>query len=114
MRLGSLMNTIQVSHLVPIRSSLSAMKLARMRLRRLSSDRAKIQRLLQVPRAIHRKNIPPPPTRHDQLADHSFGHLFEQAEETHLQSHKEMRSWTEILRCDVPGRPQILDCMWIY
>ena len=77
-------------------------------------DRAKIQRLLQVPRAIHKKDIMPPPTRHDQLADHPFGHLFEQAEETHLQSHKEMRSWTEILRSDVPGRPQILDCMWVY
>ena len=28
--------------------------------------------------------------------------------------HKEMRSWTEIIRCEVLGRPQNLDCMWAY
>ena len=62
-------------------------------------DRAKLQRLLQSPRAkLHRKDLPPLPTRHHELSDHPLGHLFEQAELDHLQSHEEMKSWIEVNR----------------
>ena len=74
-------------------------------------DRAKLQRLLLTPRALHRKNLPPAPTRHDQLQDHPMGHLFEQAEEDHLKSHHEMKSWIEIQRSSIPKKQQILDCI---
>ena len=48
-------------------------------------DRAKIQRLLQSPKQwLHHRDIPPPPTRHHELADHLLGHLFEQAKLDHL------------------------------
>jgi hypothetical protein len=77
-------------------------------------DRAKLQRLLQIPRSIHRRNLPTPPTRHDQLQEHQMGHLFEQAEEEHLKSHQDMKSWSEILCSSVPKKQQILDCMWVY
>ena len=55
-------------------------------------DCAKLQRLLLTPRALHRRNLPPEPTRHDQLQDHPMGQLFEQAEEDHLKSYYEMKS----------------------
>ena len=77
-------------------------------------DRAKLQRLLQKPRSFYRRDLPTPPTRHDQLQEHPMGHLFEQAEEEHLKSHRDMKSWSEILRSSVPKKQQILDCMWVY
>jgi len=77
-------------------------------------DRAKLQRLLLTPRALHRRNLPPEPTRHDQLQDHPMGQLFEQAEEDHLKSHHEMKSWIEVQRSSIPKKQQILDCMWVY
>jgi len=78
-------------------------------------DRAKILRLLQSPKPrIHRRNLPAPPTRHHELADHPMGHLFEQAELDHLKSHADMQSWTEILRSSIPKKLQVLDCMWVY
>ena len=79
-------------------------------------DRAKIQRLLQSPKpTLHRKDLPPLPTRHHELEDHPLGHLFEQAELDHLQSHEEMKSWIEVNRSSLQKRKiQILDCMWVY
>ena len=58
--------------------------------------------------------MPPPPTRHHELADHPLGHLFEQAELDHLQSHEEMKSWIEVNRSSLQKKVQILDCMWVY
>ncbi|KAK4119757.1 hypothetical protein N657DRAFT_626345, partial [Parathielavia appendiculata] len=45
---------------------------------------------------IKQSELPPPPERHEDLADHIMGDLFLQAEFEHLQSHKEMDSWTVI------------------
>ena len=49
------------------------------------------------------------------LENHPLGKQFHQAEIEHLQSHRDMRSWTEIRSKD-PGATdkQILDCMWVY
>jgi gamma-glutamylcyclotransferase (GGCT)/AIG2-like uncharacterized protein YtfP len=78
-------------------------------------DKAKLQRLLRLGRAIHRSDLPAPPIHHRDLNTHIMGELFRQAEETHLKSHRELRSWTEISRRDprVKGN-QVLDCMWVY
>ena len=74
-----------------------------------------MQRLLQSPKLrLYRKDLPPLPTRHHELEDHLFGHLFKQAELDHLQSHKEMKSWVEVSRSSLQKKMQILDCMWVY
>ena len=76
-------------------------------------DRTQIQRLLRSPagmKAVHRQNLPPPPTRHTDIETHPLGHLFEQAEKNHLQSHVPMNSWTEIDQTEAKGE-QVLDCM---
>ncbi|KAI8682578.1 hypothetical protein NCS56_00381000 [Fusarium sp. Ph1] len=40
---------------------------------------------------------------------------FKQAQRDHLESHRQMSSWTEIARCDPRIRnSQILDCMWVF
>jgi len=44
---------------------------------------------------------------------HPMAALFRQAEEDHLQSHREMQSWVEHRKSDAKGH-QILDCMWVY
>ena len=64
---------------------------------------------------IYRKELPKPPDHHEDLANHPMGSSFEQAERDHLQSHVEMRSWTEINARDrcVAGH-KILDCRWVY
>jgi len=81
-----------------------------------SLDRIQFQRLLRSPKgmkAIHRRNLPPPPTSHRDIKDHPLGCLFEQAEKDHLQSHVPMNSWTITNRSEARGE-QILDCMWVY
>ena len=48
-------------------------------------DRAQLQRLLQSPKLrLYRKDLPPLPTRHHELADHPLGGLFKQAKLDHL------------------------------
>jgi hypothetical protein len=81
-------------------------------------DKAKIQRLLQRPggaKGLHRRNLPPEPTRHKDLAEHPLGVLFEQAEKDHLQGHEQLKTWTEIYKSDPCAKDQqVLDCMWVY
>ena len=63
----------------------------------------------------HRSELPEPPTCKNKLESHPLCHLWKEAEKSHLNSHKEMNSWSE-----VPVKPiklaghQILDCMWVY
>ena len=79
-------------------------------------DRSQIQRLLRSPqgmKAIHRRDLPPPPTKHKDIESHPLGRLFEQAEKDHLQSHVPMNSWTVIDQTEARGE-QILDSMWVY
>ena len=41
--------------------------------------------------------------------------MFKEAERTHLESHKQMKSWVEIPASPVKRTGlQILDCMWVY
>ncbi|KAF7570459.1 hypothetical protein PtrM4_104610 [Pyrenophora tritici-repentis] len=41
--------------------------------------------------------------------------MFKEAEKTHLQSHQQMKSWTEVQASPVKrAGHQILDCMWVY
>jgi hypothetical protein len=64
---------------------------------------------------LHRHDLPPEPKRHEHLASHPLGILFEQAEKDHLQGHEQMKTWLEISRLDprINGR-RVLDCMWVY
>jgi hypothetical protein len=57
--------------------------------------------------------MPALPKRHKDLKNHPLGDLFREAETTHLQSHKEMRSWREVQRQDAEIK-ELLDCMWVY
>ena len=55
-------------------------------------SKAQLERLLRKPLALHRRDLPPPPTKHLDLEEHLMGHLFEQAELDHLKSHEIMNS----------------------
>ena len=78
-------------------------------------DKAKFRRLLKNPKSLHRRDIPPLPRSHADLANHPMGGLFEEAEVNHLHSHDEMKSWTEVPRGDSRAcGKQVLDCMWVY
>ncbi|KAF7173426.1 hypothetical protein CNMCM6106_007498 [Aspergillus hiratsukae] len=77
-------------------------------------DRTQLQRLLRKNmKAVHRRDLPPPPTKHEDIKTHPLGWLFEQAEKEHLQSHVPMNSWTTVNRSEAKG-DQVLDCMWVY
>jgi hypothetical protein len=54
--------------------------------------KAQLERLLRKPLALHRRDLPPPPTKHSDLEKHPIGHLFKQAELVHLKSHEIMKS----------------------
>ena len=77
--------------------------------------KAQMLRMLRKPRKLHRRDLPPPPKRHADLAEHALGHLFEQAELDHLKSHEDMNSWLEIRARDPRVKGQkVLDCKWVY
>ena len=76
-------------------------------------DKAKLLRLLKKPHGLHRSQLPAPPRHHGELATHPMGHLFEEAQIAHLESHKQMRSWMEVPRTHAKDK-QVLDCMWVY
>ena len=78
-------------------------------------SKAQLERLLRKPLALHRRDLPPPPTKHSDLEEHPTGHLFEQAEMDHLKSHEIMNSWPEISSRDPRTKGQrVLDCKWVY
>lgn len=63
----------------------------------------------------HRKNLPPAPSSHGSLKDHRFEAEFKQAQKDHLESHKQMGSWSEMSSRDPRVRSsEILDCMWVF
>ena len=78
-------------------------------------DNAKMMRMLAKGLKPHRSQLPPPPTCRTKLEDHPMGNLFKEAEEAHLASHLQMKSWSEvpIKKIRLTGQ-QILDCMWVY
>ncbi|KAL2137577.1 hypothetical protein VTI28DRAFT_8991 [Corynascus sepedonium] len=77
--------------------------------------RAVAERRLKRGDRIHRRELPKPPNRHSELDEHPLGEAFKKAELTHLQSHVERDSWTEILTNDPRVRGhKVLDCKWVY
>ncbi|KAL5371266.1 hypothetical protein DPSP01_014784 [Paraphaeosphaeria sporulosa] len=78
-------------------------------------DKAKMLRLLAKGLKPHRSQLPPLPTCRTKLEDHPMGELFREAEKTHLASHQQMKSWSEVpmKKIKLTGQ-QILDCMWVY
>jgi hypothetical protein len=78
-------------------------------------DKAKIQRLLAQGVKPHLQELPEPPTSFSKLEKHDMAKQFKEAEEAHLKSHRDMKSWTEVAAAPVKRRgQQILDCMWVY
>ncbi|KAF9733719.1 polyprotein [Paraphaeosphaeria minitans] len=78
-------------------------------------DKAQMKRLLAKGIKPHRNQLPPLPTAHSKLEEHPLYEMFKEAERTHLESHRQMKSWTEIPASPVKkAGQQILDCMWVY
>jgi hypothetical protein len=78
-------------------------------------DKAQLKRLMAKGIKPHRNQLPPLPTAHSKLEEHSLYEMFKEAERTHLESHKQMKSWIEIPASPVKRTgQQILDCMWVY
>ena len=75
-------------------------------------DKAQLLRRLQKGIKPMRSELPLAPKWHHELASYPFGDLFVQAELKHLQTHKEMQSWTEMDWSDltVQGK-QVIQCM---
>ena len=64
---------------------------------------------------LYRSQLPPLPTYRTKLEDHPMGELIKDAELTHLTSHEQMKSWSEIPRKQIKlTGQQIPDCMWVY
>ena len=78
-------------------------------------DSAKLERMLRAGKLPHRSELPPVPTSIGLRKDHPLYELFKKAEASHLQSHRETKSWTEVPAQEArKGRHQILDSMWVY
>lgn len=78
-------------------------------------DKAQIHRMLASGKKPHRSQLPEPPKSHDKLENHPLYSLFKEAEKSHLNSHREMRSWEEVPKSlPVSTNQQVLDCMWVY
>ncbi|KAI1507250.1 polyprotein [Pyrenophora tritici-repentis] len=83
--------------------------------RGVAMDKAAIVRMLAKGLKPHRSQLPPLPTCRTKLEDHPMGELFKEAEQSHLASHHQMNSWTEIpIKKIKQTGQQILDCMWVY
>ena len=80
-----------------------------------SISREEVRKRLARGDPIFRRELPAAPCRHSDLSSHPLGELFLKAEQDHLQSHREMRTWREIPAQDprVKGH-KILDCRWVY
>ena len=63
---------------------------------------------------IYRHELEPPPKDHFRLKNHSMRDEFVKAEQDHLKSHENMKSWSKVTRGVVPKGAHIFDCMWVY
>jgi Reverse transcriptase (RNA-dependent DNA polymerase) len=81
-------------------------------------NKARIRRILSQPNGLHKlhqRELPPEPNRHEDLEHHLLGKEFKKAEEDHIQSHIQMKTWTEVSKKDPAVKDhQTLDCMWVY
>jgi hypothetical protein len=55
-------------------------------------DKAQLKRLLAKEIKPHRNQLPPLPTAHSKLEEHPLYKMFKEAEQTHLDSHKQIQS----------------------
>jgi hypothetical protein len=78
-------------------------------------DKAKVKRLLAQGLKIHESELPAPPTSQHGVDTHILRDQWIKAELEHLESHRQMKSWTKVpvRRARETGK-QILDCMWVY
>jgi hypothetical protein len=78
-------------------------------------DKTQMNRRLRQGLKLHLSELPPPPTSHTKLETHPLRSWFKEAEKEHLESHREMESWSEtpVKTARLTGQ-QILDCMWVY
>jgi hypothetical protein len=78
-------------------------------------DKAQMNRRLWQGLKLHLSKLPPSPTSHTRLETHPLRSWFKEAEKKHLESHREMESWSEIpaKTARLTGQ-QILNCMWVY
>ncbi|KAI0568329.1 hypothetical protein Alg215_12232, partial [Pyrenophora tritici-repentis] len=73
-------------------------------------DKAQVKRLLSKGIKPYRNQLPPLPTAYSKLEDHPLYDMFKEAEKTHLRSHQQMKSWTEVQASPVKrAGHQILD-----
>ncbi|KAF7564272.1 uncharacterized protein PtrM4_153240 [Pyrenophora tritici-repentis] len=78
-------------------------------------DKAKLERIMRNGKKPHRSQLPPPPQANGLREDHELFHFFKEAEITHLHSHKETRSWSEVpAKTARKTDQQVLDSMWVY
>ena len=59
-------------------------------------DKAQLLRHMLKGKRPHRSELPEPPTCKNKLESHPLCHLWKEAEKSHLNSHKEMNSWSEV------------------
>lgn len=67
----------------------------------------------QIDRKWHRKDLPPPPKTYRDFLNHPHRDLFKKAMDSHMESHRQMRSWEQRHRSAADGQ-QTLDCMWVW
>ncbi|KAL1994660.1 hypothetical protein VTN49DRAFT_2130 [Thermomyces lanuginosus] len=70
---------------------------------------------------IHRRELPEPPERHEDLASHPLGELFLKGEIDHLKSHVDVGTWEKVRVQEKKGSEdpmirsmKILGCRWVY
>jgi transposase InsO family protein len=61
----------------------------------------------------YRRELPPLPKTHKDLANHLLGEQFKVAEKDHLSSHRIANTWYEV-RKQKAVEKELLDCMWVY
>ena len=59
-------------------------------------DKDHLQRLIRNGTKIHQSMLPLPPRWQKDLKDHPMGQQFIEAQEAHLASHREMKTWYEV------------------
>jgi hypothetical protein len=78
-------------------------------------DKAQLTRVLAKGLKLHLSQLPPLLTMHTNLEAHPLRDQFKRAEQEHLASHQQIKSWKEVpLKAVKLAGHQILDCMWVY
>lgn len=65
------------------------------------------------PKKIHKRNLPDEPKTLKDLDSHPFKEQFRNAQEDHMASHRQMKSFVEVPWRQAKGQ-QVLSCMWVF